>query len=133
MGTYDVGMRASTLSRLTHPLHARVDHRDGAGHLDAAYEARLRANARGTAQKNTDKGFAHGTDAAAREWGKEFVMSVTSAEDGGDHVIDEDTPEDIGGPFVSSSSKEEFAYDSDASNPVDATREPFPTSSARRS
>jgi len=34
--------------------------------------------------------------------------------------------EELGGPFVQSSEKDEFGDEPDASNPNDATREPFP-------
>ena len=32
-----------------------------------------------------------------------------------------------GGPFIETDASVEFAYDADESNPIDATREPFPT------
>jgi hypothetical protein len=43
-------------------------------------------------------------------------------------ISDEITPEELGGPFTETSAQEEFATEPDASNPIDAEREPFPTS-----
>jgi hypothetical protein len=39
----------------------RVDHRDGAGHLDAAYKASLRERASHYARKANDRAFVSGT------------------------------------------------------------------------
>jgi len=36
-------------------------------------------------------------------------------------------PEELGGPFTETSAAEEFANAPDASNPLDAEKEPFPT------
>jgi hypothetical protein len=55
------------------------------------------------------------------------VKTVTSGEDAGQSARDEDSIEEDGGPFIETSGKEEFAYDTDGSNPIGATREPFPT------
>jgi len=66
-------------------------------------------------------------DSNARESGGDFVMTVTSGEDAGQSARDEDSIEEDGGPFIETSGKEEFAYDTDGSNPIGATREPFPT------
>jgi hypothetical protein len=68
------------------------------------------------------------TDASAEESGQEFVMTVTSGENGGESGNDEETSEERGGPFIETKARVEFAYDTDESNPADATREPFPTS-----
>ncbi len=57
-------------------------------------------------------------------------MTVTSGQDAGESALDEETSEEGGGPFVETNARDEFAYDTDGSNPIDATREPFPTSSA---
>jgi hypothetical protein len=108
-----------------------VEHRNGAGHLDPAYEAGLRARVHDRTRSTGERAFVRGTwstDASAEESGEEFVWSVTSGVDGGESAPDEETSEERGGPFVETNANEEFAYDSDESNPPDATREPFPTS-----
>jgi hypothetical protein len=107
-----------------------VDHRGGDGHLDPAYESILRARAREAARHRPDKAFVLGASSAnptAEACGEEFVMTVTSGEDGGEATLDSVTNEERGGPFVPSSAGTEFAYDTDESNPPDGTREPFPT------
>lgn len=108
-----------------------VDHRDGAGHLDPAYEAALRAHVREGARRVVEKAFVGGTssaDPSAEQRGEEFVMTVTSGEDGGESSLDEMSSEERGGPFVVTYARTEFAYEADDSNPVNGTREPFPTS-----
>ena len=103
-----------------------VEHRNGAGHLDPTYEAELRARVRDRARKTGARAFVSGTcstDASAEESGQEFVMTVTIGENGGEGGNDEESS-----PFVDTSARVEFAYDTDESNPADGTREPFPTS-----
>ncbi len=109
----------------------RVDHRDGAGHLDPVYEARLTAHVSERAHKAQDRAFVSGTrtaDAGAEESAEEFVMTVTSGEDGGEFMLEGTASEEDGGPFIETSATKEFAYGSDRTNPIGATREPFPTS-----
>ena len=125
--------RAAKLAARTAPLStfARVDHRDGAGHLEPAYAASLYARVSDRAHKPEDRAFLSGTwsaDQTAEESAEEFVMTVTSGEDGGEFMLDEATPEENGGPFVETSATTEFAYGTDRTNPSGATREPFPTS-----
>jgi hypothetical protein len=107
----------------------RVDHRGGDGHLDPAYESLLRARVHDGDHRAPEKAFVRGsssTDPTAEECGEEFVMTVTSGEDGGESSLDEVSTEERGGPFVVTSGQTEFAYDADESNPPDGTREPFP-------
>jgi hypothetical protein len=80
-----------------------IDHRNGAGHLDPAYEAALRVRVHDRARNTTEPAFVGGTsraNAIAEECGREFVMTVTSGEDGGESGLDEETSEDRGGLFV---------------------------------
>ncbi len=51
-------------------------------------------------------------------------MTVTSGQDG-ESAPDEVSSEEGGGPFVETNARDEFAYDTMRSNPIDATREPF--------
>jgi hypothetical protein len=116
-------------------LHGRtVDHRDGSGHLDHAYEKELRARARDNVPP-PERAFVHGSsspDASAEQAGEEFVLGVTTGEAGGAPELDETSPEERGGPFVATTGHAEFAYGPDESNPKDGTREPFPTTSSPR-
>jgi hypothetical protein len=58
---------------------------------------------------------------------EEFVASATTAEESTEGHRDEMQTEELGGPFTETSAQEEFATEPDASNPLDAEREPFPT------
>jgi hypothetical protein len=102
---------------------APIKRRDGAGHLDPTYAAKLRADMH-TEPKDDDRAFAK--DALSEELGEEFVETITSGEDEGNEVRDERVTEELGGPFTVSTGGAEFAEGTDASNPQSATREPFP-------
>ncbi len=64
--------------------------------------------------------------------GEEFVSAATSGEQTTEDTLNEVVPEEVGGPFVSSSAAEELASGTDAANPRDATREPLPRANAGR-
>jgi hypothetical protein len=66
-------------------------------------------------------------DPLAETLAEEFVTSATSAEEMREDERNELHPEEFGGPFTETTAQEEFANEADASNPDDATREPFPT------
>ena len=70
---------------------------------------------------------ARADDPLAETLAEEFVASATNAEEMTEDDRDQLMPEEVGGPFTESSGAEEFAGGSDASNPPDAEREPFPT------
>jgi hypothetical protein len=69
-----------------------------------------------------DGGPSHARDDLAQELAEEFLMAATS----GDPPLDREVAEESGGPFVIHSARSEFARGVDASNPVDASREPIP-------
>ena len=58
--------------------------------------------------------------------GEEYVRAVTSGEEQGVELRDEEVPEEGGGPFVETGAHKEFAFDVDGSNPEGAEREPLP-------
>jgi hypothetical protein len=119
--------------KAAHPGARPVDHRDGSGHLDRAYEKKLRARAR-DGVRPTERAFVHGSssaNASAERAGEEFVLAATTGEEGGAPELEEMTPEESGGPFVATTGRAEFAHGTDASNPRDGTREPFPTTRSR--
>jgi hypothetical protein len=62
----------------------------------------------------------------AEELAEEFVTQATSGTEHEETIQDEITPDEIGGPFVPSTAKEEFAAGTDASNPSDAEPAPLP-------
>ena len=68
------------------------------------------------------------SDDLAESLGEQVIESATSGEYDGEDVANQDVTEEQGGPFVESSGAREFGHDIDESNPVDAKREPFPTS-----
>ena len=102
--------------------------RDALGHLDPAYAADLLSQSE--RQKDDDRAFLGGKlrskDDLAEQLGEQFVGAATSGEDEREESFNEVVPEERGGPFVPSTAGTEFAEGTDASNPVDAKREPFP-------
>ena len=103
--------------------------RDATGHLDPNYARDLRRKSADNNERDDDRAFLVGeraNDALANELGREYVETVTSGEDEGNELRDRFVSEEIGGPFVPSTSGREVANDTDESNPDDATREPFP-------
>jgi hypothetical protein len=74
-----------------------------------------------------EDGPARTQDDLAENLAEEFLQGATS---GGEAVAeeqnDEVTPEELGGPFVETSAREEFADGVDESNPADAERAPLP-------
>jgi hypothetical protein len=109
---------------------ARVVRRDGTGHLQPKYAAELRELSAEDNPRDSARAFLErprSADDLAEELGEEAVETMTSGEyDGADVANQSDTEED-GGPFVESSGRTEFARGTDASNPKNAKREPFPT------
>lgn len=65
-------------------------------------------------------------DMLAEELGEDFVRSALSGEDQHADAFDQTVEEELGGPFVTTSSRAEMADDEDEANPPGATREPFP-------
>ena len=51
---------------------------------------------------------------------------MTSGEDQSDQLQNLQVDEENGGPFVTTSARQEFARGTDRSNPRKSTREPFP-------
>ena len=69
---------------------------------------------------------AYAEDDLAEEMGEEFVMTATSGEQAAEDLRNQDVPEEVGGPFVETSARTEFAYGADPSNPQDAEPSAFP-------
>ncbi len=68
-----------------------------------------------------------GVDAMGTELAQAFVENATGVDDAYREHRDEQTVEELGGPFLITTGSTEFATGTDASNPIDAEREAFPT------
>jgi len=75
-------------------------------------------------------GRARTSDDLAETLAEDFVASATSGESVNEDVFDSVVPEESGGPFVETTSDEEFAQGTDESNPADADTEPLPLPNA---
>jgi hypothetical protein len=118
--------RASTPAAKAAPVRRR----DGAGHLDPKYAATLREKSREGRVRDSDEAFigrsGHTKDELAEAMGESWVETATSGEDENEDVFNQSVPEDDGGPFVPTTAGQEFAEGTDASNPIQSKREPFP-------
>jgi len=105
-----------------------IRRRDGSGHLDPKYAADLRRRIGRPDPEGV--GFlaqSRSSDDLAEALGEQFVEGATTGEGAGEEQLDQEVPEERGGPFVRSSAGTEFAEGTDRSNPKGAKREPFPT------
>ncbi|MFZ5896266.1 MAG: hypothetical protein ACOY0T_34745 [Myxococcota bacterium] len=110
---------------------ATIKRRDATGHLDPTYERDLLRRAR-AGREVEQRAFIEAPmapDDLAEELGEAFVESATTGEGTESERREQNTPEETGGPFVTTSASEEFAGGTDESNIAEATREPFPTTS----
>jgi hypothetical protein len=74
-----------------------------------------------------DGGASYAGDDLAQELAEEFLRAVTSGDEPAEEMMDQETPEECGGPFVIRSGRSIFVRGTDASNPIDASREPLPS------
>jgi hypothetical protein len=105
-----------------------IRRRDGSGHLDPKYAADLRRRIGRPDPEGV--GFlaqSRSSDDLAEALGEQFVEGATTGEGAGEEQLDQEVPEERGGPFVRSNAGTEFAEGTDRSNPKGAKREPFPT------
>jgi hypothetical protein len=68
----------------------------------------------------------HTKDDLAEALGEQFLASATSGEEMSEDAMNEEVPEEAGGPFVITSAGSEFADGTDPSNPRDAKRAAVP-------
>jgi len=108
---------------------AAVRRRDRPGHIDPTYAEELRQQ--GAVPDQGPAAFFDGkriqVDDMAVERGEGVIEKATTGEDEAEDALDQLVPEEQGGPFVETNAGQEFAYDTDASNPKGSKREPFPT------
>ncbi|HEX8953335.1 MAG TPA: hypothetical protein VF945_15880 [Polyangia bacterium] len=74
-----------------------------------------------------DGGPARTSDDLAENLAEEFLKSATSGEHVSEDGLDQEVPEESGGPFVIHPARYEFALDVDDSNPIDGSREALPS------
>jgi len=110
----------------------QIRRRDATGHLDPRYAADLRALGGKKDRERAAaflKGYMRSSDSLAERQGEEFVLSATSGQSEAERASAEEVvTEELGGPFVMTNGREEFARGADRSNPEGSTREPFPKS-----
>ena len=112
------------------PKKPAIVRRDATGHLNPKYAADLRAKSREGTHRDDGVAFLEkpkSRDPLAEALGEEFLETATSGEEATTEDLNRDVPEELGGPFIETSAREEFARGKDPSNPKSATREPFPT------
>jgi hypothetical protein len=103
--------------------------RDATGHLDPRYAKDLRKHSLASGSRDDATAFVERprtVDALAEVLGEDFVAAATTGEEVRLGQLNEGIPEEMGGPFVITKARHEFARGRDGSNPRGATREPFP-------
>ncbi len=116
------------LAKTTVGVGPGLRRRDGSGHMDPKYAADLRRQS--GPPESAGVGFldqSRSSDDLAESLGEQFVEAATTGEDAAEKALDQEVPEERGGPFVRSNAGIEFAEGTDKSNPRGAKREPFPT------
>jgi hypothetical protein len=104
-----------------------VVRRDRPGHIDPKYGRELRKLSEPPeADPESFFGGPRAKDDLSEEMGEEVVATATTGEYEAEAVREQDVPEEVGGPFVETTAREEFGHGTDPSNPKGSTREPFP-------
>jgi hypothetical protein len=101
--------------------------RDAAGHLDPKHKAKLRALSRETDETPDPKPFlsnARSADSLAEEFGESVITRANSGEGDGADARDATVQEELGGPFIETSSKTEFGYGVDERSRTDFVNAP---------
>jgi hypothetical protein len=116
------------LAKASPRADVRLKRRDGSGHLDPKYAADLRRQS--GRPESEAVGFlsrSRSSDDLAEALGEQFIEGATTGEGAAEGQLDQEVPEERGGPFLQSNAGTEFAEGTDRSNPKGAKREPFPT------
>src|SRR5690349_3596096 len=94
-----------------------VKRRDATGHLDPNYERELLAKAReGRNPDGDDAAFISGSvsgEELSEELAEAYLESATSGEESEATRHERITPDEVGGPFVTTSARREFAEGTD--------------------
>ncbi|HEX8796808.1 MAG TPA: hypothetical protein VF765_37910 [Polyangiaceae bacterium] len=104
-----------------------IQRRDRPGHIDPKYARELRTHSE-PPEPDPESFFGgpRASDDLSEEMGEEVVATATTGEYEAEEVREQDVPEEVGGPFVETTAREEFGHGTDPSNPKGASREPFP-------
>ena len=112
------------------PMPVIAPRRDPTGHMSSKVAAGLRAQsqAHDSTKPSADLAFLTGTSSEplSEQLGSNYIRSALAGEETSEDARDVTTTEELGGPFIETSAATEIAFDVDTSNPIDATREPFP-------
>jgi hypothetical protein len=115
---------------LGRPMPVVAARRDPTGHMNPKAAASLRAqsHAHDSVKPSADPAFLTGasSEPLAEQLGANFIRSALTGEETTEDARDGTTTEELGGPFLETSAATEIAFGVDKSNPMDATREPFP-------
>lgn len=79
--------------------------------------------------RDPGEGPARAPDDLAEELAEEFLASATTGQEQGEEAHEQFVDEEIGGPFVTSTSGKEFGYAYDESNIPGTMPEAYPTTS----
>jgi hypothetical protein len=107
----------------------QVRRRDATGHINPSYARALLALSGRSDGDERGRAFLEGAYAAeelSEGLGEAFVESATSGEEAMPDRLDRVSAFEVGGPFVLSPIRREFATGVDGSNPHGSLREPFP-------
>ena len=102
---------------------------DRPGHLDPEYAASLLEKSGGHPGRKPERAFLAGhrsKEDLAEELGEQGVIAMTSGQGQFLESADADNADEQGGPVLETPASREFASGTDASNPLDAEREPLP-------
>lgn len=114
-------------------IKKKVSHWDSSGHLSPAYEHQLHELAQSQRRlRDEARAFISGThtnEEISRELGEAFIETATSGEETESERHERVIAAELGGPFIVSSARREFALGTDESNIAEATREPLPKTS----
>ncbi len=77
--------------------------------------------------RDPEGGPARTADSLAQELAEQYLIAATSGEQVAEDNLNEEVPEELGGPFVETSAGTEFADGEDETNPRGASREALPS------
>jgi hypothetical protein len=122
-----VKVKAKAKAMKAKPVAKAVVRRDRAGHIDPKYGRELRKLSE-PPEPDPESFFGgpRSNDDLSEEMGEEVVATATTGEYEAEAVREQEVSEEVGGPFVETTGREEYGHGTDPSNPKSSTREPFP-------
>jgi hypothetical protein len=107
-------------SSATHKRHSKE-------FLKTARQHAGRADSGDAFLPDPESGPALASDDLAEEVAEGFLQSATSGQEAGGEIANEESPYEIGGPFVETTLEQEIGFSTDAQNPRDAEPAAFPS------